>query len=134
MRRLMIALIPLVLAACAETTPPAEDRAEPLQAELPPEETLGITGMALDEEIAQGHEIAEAECSRCHGLDKEPPPRTDAPPLRHVLADYDPEALKEDFRDGIKVGHPDMPQFDFDPMGADMLLSYLISIQEPLEE
>lgn len=134
MRRLMIALIPLALAACAETTPPVEEQAERLQAEVPPEENLGITGIPVAEEIAQGHEIAEAECSRCHGLDKEPPPRTDAPPLRRVLADYDPEALKEDFRDGIKVGHPDMPQFDFDPMAADMLLSYLISIQEPVTE
>ena len=134
MRRLMFALIPLALVACAETKPPVDEQAERLQAEVPPEENLGITGMPVAEEIIQGHEIAEAECSRCHGLDKEPPRRADAPPLRHVLADYAPEALKEDFRDGIKVGPPDMPQFDFDPMGADMLLSYLISIQEPVAE
>jgi hypothetical protein len=30
-----------------------------------------------------------------------------------------------------KVGHPDMPQFHFGPLGADVLLTYLKSIQEP---
>ncbi|MCB9963177.1 MAG: cytochrome c, partial [Hyphomonas sp.] len=60
--------------------------------------------------------------------------RPDAPPLRHLLAEYDPEALKDDFREGVKVGHPDMPQFEFSPMETDMLLSYISSIQAPEAE
>lgn len=128
MRRMMIALVPLVLAACAETgTPPAEPAGE----SVTPDENLGLTGLPLADEIAAGHEIAEDKCSRCHGLDNEDARRTDAPPLRNVLARYDSEALRENFRDGIKVGHPDMPEFEFSPMGADLLLSYLISIQTP---
>ena len=132
MRRLMIALLPLALAtACAETEPPASAQTEPVPAEIPPEGNLGLTGLPLAEEIVAGHEIADDQCARCHGLDQEPPRRPDAPALRHVLSDYDSEALKESFRDGIKVGHPDMPEFMFDPRGADLLLSYLVSIQEP---
>ena len=129
MRRLMIALVPLALAACAGTGTPAT----PASAEesVTPDENLGLTGLPLADEIVAGHEIAEEQCSRCHGLDKEEARRPDAPPLRNVLAQYDSEALRENFRDGIKVGHPDMPEFEFSPMGADLLLSYLISIQTP---
>lgn len=138
MPRMMIALLPLALVACAETTPPAdaapEAPPEALEVEVVTDESLGFTGLPLTEEIAAGREIASENCSRCHGLDREAPPRPDAPALRHILADYDSEALKEDFRDGIKVGHPDMPQFEFDPKGTDLLLSYLISIQEPETE
>lgn len=132
MRSLTIALVPLALAACTETRPPAPDEATPLPVETPAEENLGITGLPLAEEIATGHDIAEDQCSRCHGLGREEARRTDAPPLRHVLSEYDSEALKESFRDGIKVGHPDMPEFEFSPMEVDFLLSYLVSIQEPV--
>lgn len=134
MRRLTLALLPLVLVACAETTPPAGGQAEPAPAAIQPEESLGLTGLPLAEEIATGREIAEDQCARCHGLDQEDARRSDAPALRHVLAEYDGEALKESFRDGIKVGHPDMPEFEFSPMGVDMLLAYLTSIQVPESE
>lgn len=80
--------------------------------------------------IANGRDIVEVQCTSCHaiGADDESP-RTDAPPLRTVLADYDPEALADDFREHIHVGHPDMPDFDFGPIGTDAVLAYLISIQ-----
>ena len=134
MRRLLIALVSLVLASCTEAGPPVADEAARVPAETLAEENLGITGLPLAEEISTGREIAEDQCSRCHGLDRQEARRTDAPALRHVLDSYDSEALKESFRDGIKVGHPDMPEFEFSPMGVDMLLSYLVSIQEPEPE
>ena len=98
---------------------------------MTPEENLGLTGLPIAEEIELGRNIASQQCASCHGLDEEDAVRPDAPPLRYLLADYDDEALAEDFRDGIKVGHPDMPQFLFGPKSTDLLLSYLISIQEP---
>jgi mono/diheme cytochrome c family protein len=122
MRGIMIALLPLILTACAETAGTAPS----------PDENLGLTGLPVSEEVAEGRKIAGTQCAGCHGLDEADAPRSDAPALRHILSDYDPEALGEDFRDGIKVGHPDMPEFHFGPMGTDMLLSYLESIQEPL--
>lgn len=118
MRRLILSLVPLALAACAQTAPAVSDEPE------------GLTGMLVSEEIATGETIAADQCARCHGLGQEEARRSDAPALRHVLADYEAEALRESFREGIKVGHPDMPDFTFGPMGADFLLAYLESIQE----
>ena len=126
MRRLMIALAPLALVACADTSAPAGPKPGVAQVE-----NLGMTGLPVAEEIALGRNIASQQCAGCHGLDKGDAVRPDAPPLRQLLADYDDEALAEDFRDGIKVGHPDMPQFLFGPKTTDLLLAYLVSIQEP---
>ena len=80
--------------------------------------------------IADGREIAVHQCENCHGLDKDDNKRADAPPLRYVLAAYPPESLAESFRAGIHVGHEDMPDFVFGDLGMDVLLAYLISIQE----
>ncbi|HPE49783.1 MAG TPA: cytochrome c [Hyphomonas sp.] len=126
MRRMLIALLPLAIVACSKAAPPTGMAAGPDQA--------GETGMSVAEEQAAGQEIAETHCARCHGIGDEDARRPDAPPLRHLLAEYDPEALKDDFREGVKVGHPDMPQFEFSPMETDMLLSYISSIQEPEAE
>jgi mono/diheme cytochrome c family protein len=81
-------------------------------------------------DIADGRAIARAQCSGCHAIGRhDHSPRADAPPLRHVLRKYDPNALTEDLREGIKLGHPDMPKFELGPRGADSLLAYLRSIQ-----
>ncbi len=80
--------------------------------------------------VEDGREIVEAQCAGCHavGVD-DSSPRDDAPPLRAVLAKYDPDALAEDFREGVHVGHPDMPDFSFGTRGVDAVLAYLVSIQ-----
>ena len=41
----------------------------------------------------------------------------------------DAEALADDFREHIHVGHPDMPDFDFSPVEVDAVLAYLTSTQ-----
>lgn len=88
-------------------------------------------GIPMDEaSIADGKTIAETHCAICHGLDQEASLRADAPPLRYVLSLYSPENLAEDFRAGIHVGHEDMPDFVFGDLGMDVLLAYLVSIQE----
>lgn len=146
MRPLILALAAtgMVLAACNR----AEDTPATVAAEVPagPEVTLPATpaptaspvidaaalGIPMDEgSIADGREIAVHQCSNCHGLDQDASLRTDAPPLRYVLSIYPPESLAEDFRAGIHVGHEDMPDFVFGDLGIDVLLSYLVSIQEP---
>lgn len=80
--------------------------------------------------IADGRAIAVTHCSNCHGLDNGESLRADAPPLRYILSYYPPESLAEDFRAGIHVGHKDMPDFVFGDLGMDVLLSYIVSIQE----
>lgn len=130
----------LVMAACgqspAERADPPASLAEEAEAP-PPAESAGplfdvaALGIPTDaDSIADGRAIAEMHCAACHGLDAEPTPRTDAPPLRHVLSLYAPDNLAEDFRAGIHVGHEDMPDFVFGDLGMDVLLAYLVSIQE----
>ena len=81
-------------------------------------------------QVADGRAIAQRECGTCHALDQSTAsPRADAPPMRELLARYDREALANDLIEGIKLGHQDMPQFDFNVIAADSLIAYLRSIQ-----
>ncbi|MHA7900635.1 MAG: c-type cytochrome [Henriciella sp.] len=83
------------------------------------------------EMIESGREIVEAQCVMCHAIGlNDTSPRPDAPPLRTVLASYPPDMLAEDFREQVHVGHPDMPDFEFGPIGTDHVIAYLISIQD----
>lgn len=104
---------------------------EPQPAPAGPIFDAAALGIPTDaDSIADGRVIAVDTCSNCHGIDKEPNVRADAPPLRYVLSMYPPESLAENFRAGIHVGHEDMPDFVFGDLGMDVLLSYLITIQE----
>lgn len=137
---LPLVLAAFFLAACGRSEPATPDAAEPVEdttveemaEELPPPvfdaASLGIPDDP--DSIADGRAIALSHCSACHGMDQEDGFRTDAPPLRHVLSYYPPESLAEDFRAGIHVGHEDMPDFVFGDLGMDVLLAYLVSIQE----
>ena len=62
--------------------------------------------------IADGRTIAEAQCSNCHALDQ------------------DAKIRPEDFQAGLHVGHNMMPDFVFGPLGAEVLLAYMVSIQQ----
>lgn len=80
--------------------------------------------------ISEGRAIVEENCTTCHAIGAEgDSPRQDAPPLRTVFAEFDPEAIGDDFREGIHVGAVDMPDFDFGPLGTEALIAYLQSIQ-----
>ena len=113
MRKLSIILIPLALAGC-EAMEIRESQKAPLA-----------------QQIDEGRGVASAVCANCHGLDQQDALRADTPALRYVLNNYDADTLHDNFEEGLKVGHPDMPQFHFGPLGADVLLTYLKSIQEP---
>lgn len=81
--------------------------------------------------LEDGRAIAQMQCARCHAIGAAgASPRADAPPLRYVLARYRPEALTEDLNEGMRVGHPDMPQFHLPIQGVDALIAYLQSIQQ----
>lgn len=85
----------------------------------------------IDDSLFQtGRVIAEQHCETCHSIEiVGDSSRADAPPLRTVLTSYNAEALGEDFREHIHVGHPDMPDFDFNVRQTEALLAYLESIQ-----
>lgn len=81
--------------------------------------------------VEDGREIAEAQCARCHAIGvygESPNPA--APVFRTVLSNYRADVLEEELIQGIRVSHP-MPDFQFNPQGADALIAYLRSVQQP---
>lgn len=87
----------------------------------------------LDEaaaQIEQGRSVAEMNCSGCHSLDPDAAHvEGQPPPMRDMLLRYDAEVLAEDLIEGIRLGHQDMPAFDFSVTGADALVAFLKSIR-----
>jgi mono/diheme cytochrome c family protein len=104
------AALAVILAACAAPT-----------------EELG----PFPESIANdGRDIAEAQCARCHAVGsygESPDPA--APHFRTILSRYRADVLEEELIAGIRVTHP-MPDFQFNPQGAEALIAYMRSIQE----
>ncbi len=82
--------------------------------------------------IEDGRLLAERDCSRCHAVERRgASPRPDAPVFRHILSRYRAGVLEDELVEGIKLGHPDMPQFKLNPKSVDSLIAYLRSIQQP---
>jgi len=112
--RSMLGAALLAAAACSPTVPATPTSAvEPSQAAL----------------AEDGRIIAETQCAGCHAIaDTGASPLEAAPVFRTVLSRYSAEALEQDLIEGIRVAHP-MPEFHFNPQGADALIVYLQSIQ-----
>jgi mono/diheme cytochrome c family protein len=95
---------------------------------VPGESARGIES-AYAGHVAAGRDVAVRECSSCHAIDQEMiSPRAGAPPMRTLLSRYEPDMLANDLIEGIRVGHDDMPFFDFSIAAADSLIAYLKSI------
>ena len=111
-----------LLAACQTNDAPASGEAE----------ARGWSGAPLDadpEQVAAGRQIAERECAQCHAIDTaSKSPNAAAPPLRDVLSVNDADNLAYRFIEAMRVGHDEMPLFDFDVRSADALLAYIASI------
>lgn len=114
----------IALAACASPGAPPEGEAE----------ASGWPGVALNADpaqIAAGRQIAEQECAQCHAIARTgASPNAEAPPLRNVLAVNDAESLAYRFIEAMRVGHDEMPLFDFDVQAADALIAYIATISE----
>ncbi len=89
----------------------------------------GAASAQMSEQAKAGQEIAERFCSRCHAIGPEGrSPHQSAPPFRWIVARGNVENLEEALGEGIVVGHPDMPQFQFDPRSVGALVAYLKSL------
>lgn len=105
MKRLVIALA-FSLSACAATQRGAES----------PE--------------ARGRALAEANCASCHAIGRHGESAApEAPPFRTLSQNYRVDALEEALAEGISVGHPAMPHFQFEPEDIDAIIAYLQSVQ-----
>lgn len=123
-RRLVLVGALVSLAACA--SPAIQPNGEA--------EASGWPGVALNADpaqIAAGREIAKRECAQCHAIERTGnSSNPGAPPLRNVLAVNDADRLAYRFIEAMRVGHDEMPLFDFDVQAADALIAYIATISE----
>ncbi|HEV7416650.1 MAG TPA: cytochrome c [Tianweitania sediminis] len=77
----------------------------------------------------RGREIALANCSRCHSVEAVGASTLpEAPPFRLLHRRYPVEQLEESLAEGIGTGHPEMPEFRFEPAQISDFLAYLRSL------
>ena len=75
--------------------------------------------------VKRGEALLTRNCARCHATGS-----PEAPPFRTLSRRYPVEGLAEALAEGLFVGHPDMPQFTFEPQDVGAIIAYLKSIQE----
>lgn len=82
--------------------------------------------------LAKGRALLEANCARCHaiGID-DVSKHKEAPPFRVVVTRYPPDNLAEGLAEGLVSGHPDMPEFVFQPDEVEAITTYLGSLVSP---
>jgi mono/diheme cytochrome c family protein len=79
----------------------------------------------------RAQDLLNANCSRCHAIGRTgASPHAAAPAFRTLSRKYPIEGLGEALAEGLSVGHPDMPDFVFEPEDVGAILDYLTSIQE----
>lgn len=124
---LMAAICLIGLGSCSTPTPQAQ-RANAVS-------TSTVSHGDQEDVAAMGRIVVQQQCAACHAIDQQTrSPHSEAPPMNTLLAAYDPESLTEDLIEGVRVGHDDMPLFDFDVRAADAIVAYLKSISErPIE-
>ena len=80
----------------------------------------------------RGRALAERMCSQCHAIGKRgESPHVGAPAFRALDRRVDLDSFMERLREGLIVGHSDMPTFRFTREDARAFLLYLRSIQAP---
>ena len=80
----------------------------------------------------RGRVLAENMCSQCHAVGKSgESPHVGAPAFHSLDRRVDLDSFMERLREGLTVGHPDMPTFRFTREDARAFLLYLRSIQAP---
>jgi len=78
----------------------------------------------------RGRALAERMCSQCHAIGRSgESPHAGAPAFRALEGRVDLDSFTEQLREGLMVGHPDMPTFRFTREDARAFLLYLRSIQ-----
>jgi cytochrome c len=85
---------------------------------------------AAADDVERGRAILEKNCSRCHATGAEgASPLAAAPPFRTLGERYPIDDLEEALAEGIVTGHPEMPEFAFEPDEIDAIVAYLQSLQ-----
>ena len=79
--------------------------------------------------VQSGRAIAEANCARCHNIERAGiSPFTPAPPFRIIARMYIASDIEEALVEGIAVGHPAMPVFHMTGEEAAALAAFIDSL------
>lgn len=90
---------------------------------------LGAPALAESDPIALGQQLVADYCESCHNItDAGDSPHAEAPPFRTLHERYPVVWLSEGLVEGLVSGHEDMPEFEFDPIQAEAIVSYLRSL------
>lgn len=91
---------------------------------------LASPAMAQTSPVQLGHDLVQSNCSRCHAIEaRGESPNPKAPHFRELDQRYPIDSLAEALAEGIRTGHPQMPEFVFAPDEVDAIVAYLKSIQ-----
>jgi cytochrome c len=91
-----------------------------------------VSGDSLTSAESRGQALVRANCSLCHAVERTgDSPAPQAPPFRTLSQNYPVSNLEEALVEGISVGHPTMPQFEFTSQDAHAVVLYLQTIQDP---
>lgn len=91
---------------------------------------MAAPAAARDVNVERGRALARSECARCHAVGRTGASQLrQAPPFRTLHERYPVDDLAEALTEGIRTGHPSMPEFRFDPDQAEALIAYLKTLE-----
>jgi cytochrome c len=80
-------------------------------------------------DVTAGKAYAQANCARCHSIDKSTPSSLPiAPPFRTLHERYPVQSLEEALGEGITTGHQGMPEFKLAPGQVGDFIAFLKSL------
>ena len=92
--------------------------------------TVGASMAQSNQAEQRGRVIAHTNCAQCHSIDPVgPSPLSEAPPFRTLHENYPVETLEEALAEGIRTGHPGMPEFRLEPDQIGDLIAFLKSLE-----
>jgi len=85
----------------------------------------------FDQDLVElGHSMVSFYCQDCHAIaEEDASTHAAAPPFRTLHERYDVELLSEALVEGLVTAHPDMPEFEFEPIQAEGIIAYLKSLE-----
>ncbi|MGH1575053.1 c-type cytochrome [Methylobacterium sp. P31] len=90
----------------------------------------GSSEGAEDPHIQRGRTFVQTHCARCHAVGRTgESPLAEAPRFRDLHTRYPVTDLAEALAEGIRTGHPSMPEFQLDPGQVEDVIRYLASLE-----